>query len=600
MIQYAEIAVQRVSSRGIIIPATDIFGYINKQDELYMSMYRYDEEILEHFKIRKTISNYRGKHYLNTVLFDIDKGEASDEDLLIYTRHFIEDLDLPEEYIQPWYSGTGYHIVIPNLFGLEGSDDLPAIMSATMKAHFPDVDQLDMPSRLVRVGYTRNPKSNLYKTPFSIDELESMSFEEVKHLASTPRYDFGHKPFADGIEPIWADKVVRAKGLKFSMRGNQASGITPQAIPNGTAEKEMNGVVTCVQKMYNEGPVPGSRHLNMIRMISSYRRHGIPREAVHSIMQNWLDGEEGMTEYEVKIQVDQIYDKGYRFGCADSVLAKYCDTRCIFYTNKNMTVESRNATEMEKSFSKYAKQDFSKTAINLRDYYTMNNDWMIYPKEFVIVTGLTGLGKTAWVQNLVTMTNGMKVLFFSLELHESLIYRRFIQMAHKMAKHEVQDYYKEGNMGLSEAIQHIEITTVVPELSALERTVAETNPQVVVVDTTDEIEIAGASSFDKDVKIALGLKHIAEKHNLIVIGIHHTNKAALSKGGKVTLAGLGGTSKIPQKADKVIAINGNANSLFRTLDTLKQRDESPLSIQFELQRKSFWYEEVKHEPVNPG
>lgn len=595
---YVELAIQHVGNRGIVAPITDVLPkYVNHEDELYMSLYRFDKELLEHFKLRRTIANYQGKYYLPYILFDIDKGEASDADLLIFVNQFIEDLDLPDEYIQPWFSGRGYHIVVPNLLGLEGSHELPAIMKATMEKHFPEADHIYDGARLIRVGYTKNKKSGLYKTPFSVEELREFSVEDILGMASAMRKGFRHTQFSADIPHLWANKVVNpgshTKGLPFSSKGKKPASEPSNAVPNGTAEKEMNGVVTCVQKIFNEGPVEGTRHVNMIRLISSYRRHGLPREAVHSILRDWLAGE--MSEYEVKVQVNQIYDKGYRFGCNDHVLVKYCDSRCVYHDGKNMTIEGRDSNSMEQNFASYAKRDFSKTAINLADYYsTINGDWMIYPKEFVVVTGVTGLGKTAWVQNLMVLVNTFKTLFFSLELHGDLAYRRFIQMAHNMAKHEVFEYYQKNDSGLGDAVKHIQTITTQPELMSLERMVAETKPQLVVVDTTDEIEIKGARSFDRDVKVALGLKHIAEKYDTIVIGIHHTDKSTL-RNGKVNLASLKGTSAVVQKADKVLAVNGQAKHLFRSLDTLKVRDEKHISIPFELVRKSFWYKEINRD-----
>jgi len=603
--QFVEIAIQRISNRGIIVPVAEAIRYINANDEMYMSMYRYDEEVLKHFEIRKTIANYRGKHYLPHITFDIDKGEASDEDLLTYVRMFIEDLELDEEYIQPWYSGRGYHIVVPNLFGLEGSNDLPAIMKATIKEHFPDVDQLYDGARLMRVGYTINSKTGLYKTPFKVEEIKSLSAVEIQNISRKQRKDFRHIQFNAVIELLWADKVVQIqkqdRSTPYTLKGANVKIKSDSDIINGDAEKEMNGVVTCVQKMFVEGPQKGSRHTNMTRMISAYRRHGLPREAVHSIMQGWLAGQEEMKPYEVKIQVDQIYDKGYRFGCQDAILAKYCDSRCVYHTGKNLTLTAHNSDDLEKAFAEYANKDFSTTAVDLGEYYpTINGQWMMYPQELIVVTGITGLGKTAWVQNLAVMLNNMKILFFSLELHKNLAYRRFLQMAHGMAKHEVFEHYKTANPEpLGEALQHIEIITTTPELSAMERMIAEMKPQLVIVDTDDEIEISGMKSFDKDVAVGKGLKHIAEKHNIIMIAIHHTDKTAL-RNGKVNLASIKGTSTTVQKADKVLAINGQPKSLYRTLDALKVRDEKFINLQFELVRKSFWYKEVNRVQAEEG
>ena len=82
-----------------------------------------------------TIAGYSGNYYLSEIVMDIDKGEGSNADVLEKARSFVEVLSkkhhIPDEYIQPWFSGTGYHIVIPDVFGFEPSATLPREVKAT-------------------------------------------------------------------------------------------------------------------------------------------------------------------------------------------------------------------------------------------------------------------------------------------------------------------------------------------------------------------------------------------------------------------------------------------------------------------------------------
>ena len=54
------------------------------------------------------------------------------DEVLEITRYFIEtlaDMHVEKDWIQPWFSGTGFHVDIPELYGLIPSNDLPNIMA---------------------------------------------------------------------------------------------------------------------------------------------------------------------------------------------------------------------------------------------------------------------------------------------------------------------------------------------------------------------------------------------------------------------------------------------------------------------------------------
>ena len=46
------------------------------------------------------------------------------------------------------------------------------------------------------------------------------------------------------------------------------------------------------------------------------------------------------------------------------------------------------------------RRDHTKQSINLANIYRLEKDYWMYPGEMIIIYGDTGMGKTAWVQNL--------------------------------------------------------------------------------------------------------------------------------------------------------------------------------------------------------
>ena len=192
-IRFTEIAIGHPGNRGQVVRTDEVWQYIKPDQELYRSIYEFDDELVQHFGIRKTIRGYRGKYYLPQITFDIDKKYDSDEICQQRTMRLITDLlgylD-SEKLIHIWFSGRGYHLDIPDIYGFEPENDLPDKLRATISNQYVDVDYaLYTRSSLIRVGYTINQKSKLYKIPLTLAELSSWTAEQIHQVAKTQRTD---------------------------------------------------------------------------------------------------------------------------------------------------------------------------------------------------------------------------------------------------------------------------------------------------------------------------------------------------------------------------------------------------------------------------
>ena len=109
-----------------------------------------------------------------------------------------------------WFSGRGFHVEIPDLYGFEVSKDTPEIVKRTISKEFGILaDNIYDHARLIRVGYSFNMKSKLYKTPVSWTEVHTLNYEDIKEISKNfgLRKDFELQPLYDA-EPIWKSNIV--------------------------------------------------------------------------------------------------------------------------------------------------------------------------------------------------------------------------------------------------------------------------------------------------------------------------------------------------------------------------------------------------------
>ena len=149
--RYVEIAAGHISKRGLVCKKSEVYktlSKIKKQDELFHSWYSFDKELESHIHDTGSIANFKGVYHIDEIILDYDLGNLAEEQLLELVRFAIhEDMlnhyTIPKEWIQPWYSGTGFHVTLPDLFGFTPSTTLPFSVRATLESVFPDADKIN-------------------------------------------------------------------------------------------------------------------------------------------------------------------------------------------------------------------------------------------------------------------------------------------------------------------------------------------------------------------------------------------------------------------------------------------------------------------------
>jgi len=588
-VKYIEIAIGQPNNRNIIIKESELKTYVAKANalgqSLYRSYYTYDENILDHMKIYKTIRSYKGTYWLDKIIIDIDRGKSSDQLVLLRTKDFIarleDDWKVGRELQKIWYSGTGYHVSFPDIFHFEPSSYLPDEVEATLGHFFYEMDTKPlMRTGLIRVGYSLNTKSNLFKIPLSYDEIQTLSCFDIMELAKKGNPRKIEKWEDEGIIPDHSRRIIKAKVQRTQE----------------TERTEPTRILTCSQRIFIEGATEGNRHTNLVALVSVWRLQGIPYEGVMALAKYWNN--DSLSQYELEKQVKYIWDRGYSIGCKNETLLKYCSDKCIHWKNKDFTLEVSNSEELEHRFAQYIKSGLSKNSFSLQTFYPkLANPYTISPAEAVFIIGDTKLGKSTLIQNWCINLPKFNILYLALENGEYLTYRRFIQIAHKMTKAQVEEEYQQGSLGLlSKAMSHIHVITSSPDLSSIRKVIGTGKYNLVVVDVIDAITTVAKGETERITEIVNGFKSIANHFNTIMLGIHHISRnAAQDEKGyakELTIHSAKSASALEQKADKVIGIEGIADTSIRTIRSLGARDESPFITQIYFNKDTFKMEQI--------
>jgi len=581
-----EVAVGDVSNRGNVIPLDSIKSLIKPKTEIYRSMFVLDETAKECFETNGTIKEYKGLYSIDKITFDIDKGQKTEHQISDLMKYFIEtltDMHVEKSCIQPWFSGRGFHVDVPNLYGLSPSRDTPQILSRTIKKMFNGLtDNIYDRGRLIRLGYSYNKKSGLYKTPLTVDEIFNYNYEKIKEISSNfLREDYRPEPLPQS-DYIWADELVETEKK------------AQVVVMKETKKVKLNSHVTCVQKMHLRGEIKGRRHQTLLRMISAWRRMGIPQDGAFALSESWTTS---LPKEETNRMVKDVYKWNHNgYGCSDVIMEKFCDTSCKFYNHKDYGLKIMSPSDLTKVLKESLRREREGSSFDLKDLYNLPTSYTIHVGELVTMIGDTKIGKTAFIQNICVKLRQMKVLFLSLEVHASLIHRRNMQIALGKTKSEINAIIEHGTddeiQDAEDSVGNIHVTTTSPEIKSLKHIIAEHQPQIVVIDTIDAIRVNYMNdAFARDQAVVNALKDIAQNLNVIIIAISHISKSASSV-GRLDRHSAKGNSAIEQKSDKLMGISQyDVNSKARVIESIVARDENNFKLRCWFNHETFRFVE---------
>jgi len=542
-------------------------------------MYLYDQDAVDFADANSnSLRSYYGIRAIDNILIDIDREQNTDDFTLKKCQSIVfslkEDLDLQEHSFRVFFSGSGYHIAIPNsVFNFPPSEELPFHVKDTVIKLFPDVDPMVyMRTGLYRVAHTLNRKTELYKVPLTYNEVMSYSWQKIHDLAKTPRYDFPYTELVGDGE--LEQYIVKTPTTKKTM-----GKVT-----------EPRKVATCIQTMYNLGPQQGNRHKTLLRIVSHYRRHGVSSRAAKAALIDWNDG--SLNENEIINQVEYAYNKGYQYGCNDEMMSSHCSPKCIYYKRKDYSVEVLSSQDMQDALEERLTSDFTGRSYNLSKALGVSQDCEFYPGDLITIFGPTGSSKTTLAHNIALGYNHstdqldpelqIPTLYLSLELAGWYMHRRSLQIASGKDKVEVSQNFNDIYPTVKDKISHLHVQTIPPTLEQIQTKIKELQPAMVIVDYIDLVETPPhvKGEYEQIKYISHGLSSMAVNNDLIILQVSQVSRE-YSRNEVLDLYAGKGSGAIENASRKVIGLNGQANNKAKDVKLFKNTDGELFETQLE-------------------
>ena len=467
--------------------------------------------------------------------------------------------------------------MIPNnAFGFKESNELHMHVKETVKRMFPsnEIDtSIFMKTGIYRVAHTLNTKSNLYKIPLTTEELWGFDVSDILMMAKEQRLDFPYRKLSTNFEL----KSYIVKNLP------RAELMVSAANPHQ--------IVPCVQEMLTMGPLEGARHRTAMRIISHFRRHGIPTEYAGKMMLYWNGN--SLPEDEIIRLVDDVYNGGYKYSCGDEVMKDHCKTNCVYFKRKDYLIDVKGVDELQQSLRARLTTDFRGRTVNLARMFGLEGmDTKIYPGELVTIFGPTGSSKTALAQNIalgidfkndcVIQSCQIPTLFLSLELADWVMHRRNLQIISGEDKDTVEDNYEELYDEYRDLLSHLVVQMVPPTIAQIQEKIRELQPAMVVVDYIDLVDTPPSvrGEYEQVKYISHSLSSMAVNNDVIIIQVSQVSRE-YSRNEILDLYAGKGSGAIENASRKVIGLNGQANSNAKHLEMYKNTDGELFEVDLE-------------------
>lgn len=329
---------KKTFKRNIYVKENEIINYLNTDNGMFMTPYRYPE----------------GTEDINTCLldgdmyFDFDNEEDFEKvrkDALITVSFLNVVFKIPEKDIQVFYSGSkGIHIVISGeLIGIEPCVDLNEIFKAIAQKvnGYTEYKTLDLGiydrKRMFRIPYTRHEKTGLHKIPISIDELRNAPINNIRLSA-------GGNMKAMGL--YWNKKHYTV--IKDTQRAFEKIAENYREAKKNEAKNNSNHGVQrlsfmppCMENLLKEGASVGTRNISAACLTSAFKMLGKSFDETYSLVDEWNSNNVSpLPTHELNTTVRSVFKSQKTYGCNMFSYVSECKEECRIFKAKKKREEA--------------------------------------------------------------------------------------------------------------------------------------------------------------------------------------------------------------------------------------------------------------------
>jgi Cdc6-like AAA superfamily ATPase len=512
----------KMGTRGVLYPVGYNFSDYYGETDVFYSVYGYEYNSLDAPRI------------VDHLPIDLD---TQDHEIV---KSVISRLSC--EYIL-YFSGHGFHVVIPNLWGFTHRDIVNKTITNTMMEYFPECDPSVYHARaLIRMPRTINSKTGYVKTAITLSNLSSQ-YQIVSD-------------FPDCIEPsipkmsatnewILRHPAIHSLGKPIiKVQGNSHSIPSPK----------------CIHKLLRNGPVVGQRHATVMRLASHMIHYdGYTTSFASAALKDWFSEPERNEEIE---RIVRDVQAKYKYGCRDSLLSAQCDPRCSYYIGKDYM---GNTINMRNTLEQYQAKIAAGQYFDLNHYYNIGHKFVMLDNDLLTIVGEPAVGKSMFlVDFMIRLLKDRPELFVAwsnLDTSHPLSVRRLIQNVGHLSEEEILHASPVVMAKIDAAYEFLENRITIVEYNNLDTINAalvnptsyglKQKPDVWIIDDVGSLQ---CNLFGHERMKYLGdtLKSLPKVHNTLFICTDHVPRMD-SRSGNITISSSK-NALLGERSDVVLAI----------------------------------------------
>lgn len=410
--------------------------YVNPEEDWYISLYIYNENHHAEWKKTKSFAGMEGVT-TNQIVFDADCKNDLDvarKDILeILAR--ITQYNIPQKDIQICFSGKkGFYLKVKTEqeFTPEELKNLTGKLAEGLETYDPLVYDSQ---RIFRMMGTRHQDTGYYKIPLSIEELESLTIDEIKELASD--YD----EVQERLESFsWG--TVNLPDKIYNMRIGEAP-VKKTSVPV-EIERELEKLnlndrpkwLSPCKFVLQEGFFgEGNRREALMILAATYKAQGFHQDMVYRMLKGVAEKQAVVQDTErlpdeemfrVAKEVCSDKWKGGQYTCkSHPFLAETCERlgsrRCAITHHEDKVI---TLVDVKDSFKEYVKNIDQNTI--LTGIPTIDKNVFISTGVNMGILGAPGSGKTSLALDILNNTSkaGVHSVFASLDMHKNRMFEK--------------------------------------------------------------------------------------------------------------------------------------------------------------------------------
>lgn len=540
--------------------------------ECFCSYFRYEKSFADYVKRTGSVRGYKGRMYSDIWPCDVDSTDLSVS--LDRTRRIVDYLlskDVPEQDLKVSFSGAkGFHVCLAStLFDLapmEGLDQVYKVMARILSKDMEvDIDPTIYDAmRLFRLENSLNQKSGLYKIPLTVEELFTLTVDEIKELAKQPRIlsapvrvgipnDYLMGVFLAALESTEKKQQVKINGNREAVVGRHAKPCIARLLA-GVSESN-----------------PGRNNAAM-RLAVHYKKEGMPAEAVLGLLKGWNENNgPPLDEAALGQVVEHVFSGKYDFGCNDAILRAFCGPDCIMHKRKEeRQAQCKDMAPLASLVESYA-ESLNRTGrifLGIPEIDTATRGMV--PGEVVMLMARSGVGKTAAVlHTLFSKPSEVPAIFFSMEMPATQIFERAASMVTGLGAEDLEGLMQDPDERaavskiVAEKFQNVYIVDkdaltikeIEKYIDAAEKEVLHQKVRLVIIDHLGRMVRGGKPEYEELSALARGMKQLAKDREVIVYDVVQVGR---EQGGDGTielgLSAARGSGQIEEGADLLLAM----------------------------------------------